>query len=197
MTDVAVREQKMALRRTVLAERAALTVDARQVASARVCDHLAEVPQVMASRALIAYAAFGAEANIDPLLAALIERGAGVLLPWVEGAELRLARVRDLEADLAPGWRGVREPRMSGRRPARADRVDLVLTPLVAFDDRGRRLGYGGGHFDRLLARVAPGTTVIGVAYAMQQCAVIPTETHDVPLDLVVTDDGVLQPGQS
>ena len=190
MTSHPVAEEKAALRSAVLAARAALPVADRVNASASIRHHLAALDEVTQARALIAYAAFGAEVDLDPLLEELIGSGAGVLLPWVDGKHLRLARVRSMEADLVPGWRGVREPRVSGRREARADRVDAVLVPLVAFGADGSRLGYGGGHFDRLLASTAPGTTKIGVAFAAQQCDCVPTEPHDVPLDIVVTEHG-------
>jgi 5-formyltetrahydrofolate cyclo-ligase len=148
------------------------------------------------ARAVLAYAAFGAEVDLDPVLRVLLRRGAGVLLPWVDGPTLGIARIRDLDADLAPGWRGVREPRVSGRRPARPDRVDAALVPLVAFDAAGHRLGHGGGHFDRLLARLAPGVPRIGVAFAVQQIPSVPSEAHDVPLDMVVTEAGVTRPAR-
>jgi 5-formyltetrahydrofolate cyclo-ligase len=180
--------RKAQLRSRLLAARSGLAGPVRAEASASICRQLLALPEVADARALIGYAAFGSEVSIDEVLVAALDRGAGVLLPWVEGAELGIARVRDLEADLAPGWRGVREPRASGRRPARPDRVEAALVPGVGFDRRGNRLGYGGGHFDRLLARLAPGTPVIGVAFAAQLLAELPTEAHDVPVDVVVTE---------
>ena len=187
-------ERKADLRRNVLDARAVLSLTERRTASATIRRHLARLPEVQRTRAVLAYAAFGAEVDLDPLLRRLIERGAGVLLPWVDGPRLHVARIRDLDGDLAPGWRGVREPRSSGRRAARPDRVDLALVPLVAFDDDGHRLGYGGGHFDRLLGELAPGTPRIGVAFSVQRLSRIPTEDHDIGLDAVVTESGLTRP---
>ena len=67
----------------------------------------------------------------------------------------------------------------------------LLLVPLLAFDDRLMRLGYGGGYYDRTLAAL-PGCRAIGFAYARQQVAFIPTGPFDVPLDAIVTEAGVL-----
>jgi 5-formyltetrahydrofolate cyclo-ligase len=109
------------------------------------------------------------------------------------GEDLAIARVRDLAADLAPGWRGVREPRSSGRRPARVERLDAAIVPGVAFDRRGHRLGYGGGHFDRLLARLRPAAVAVGVAFDTQLVEEIPTEPWDRAVDFVVTESGLLR----
>jgi 5-formyltetrahydrofolate cyclo-ligase len=178
---------KAALRSRVLAARADLPVTQRAAACATLHRRLLGLEELARARA---------EVDLDPVLRVLLRRGAGVLLPWVDGPTLGIARIRDLDADLAPGWRGVREPRVSGRRPARPDRVDAALVPLVAFDAAGHRLGHGGGHFDRLLARLAPGVPRIGVAFAVQQIPSVPSEAHDVPLDMVVTEAGVTRPAR-
>lgn len=75
--------------------------------------------------------------------------------------------------------------------PPDPDHVDAVIVPGVAFTADGRRLGQGGGWYDRFLPRLRPGTPTIGVAFAPQLVDDIPTEPHDVVLDLVVTDAGV------
>jgi 5-formyltetrahydrofolate cyclo-ligase len=185
--------RKPQLRSRLLSARSGLGAPARADANARICERLRTVPEVARARALIGYASFGSEVSIDPVLAEAIERGAGVLLPWVDGEDVGIARIRDLSADLAPGWRGVREPRVSGRRPARPDRVEAAIVPGVGFDRRGHRLGYGGGHFDRLLARLAPGTPVVGVAFDVQVLDAVPAERHDVPVDVLVTETMTLR----
>ncbi|MGH8885072.1 MAG: 5-formyltetrahydrofolate cyclo-ligase [Egibacteraceae bacterium] len=182
---------KTTLRSAVLAARAALPAEQRAAASAVVHRRLQGLPELRAARAALAYAAFGAEVDLDPWLQALLATGAGVFLPWVDGQQLGIARVCDLDADLVPGWRGVREPRAIGRRPARPDRLDAVVTPGVAFDRSGRRLGYGGGHFDRLLSTLRPETPVVGVAFEIQIIDAVPTATHDRAVDVVVTEAAV------
>ena len=71
----------------------------------------------------------------------------------------------------------------------------LVL-PLLAFDARGQRLGYGAGHYDRTLEklRALHPVTAIGLAYSAQECAEVPTEPTDQPLDMIVTEQGILRP---
>jgi 5-formyltetrahydrofolate cyclo-ligase len=181
---------KAALRSRVLAARAALPASARDDAAGRIRRHLLALPRLRDAKAVLGYAAFGSEPSIDGYLHTLIRRGVGVFLPWVEGDDLQVARVRDLDADVAPGWRGVREPRPSGRRPARPDRLHAAIIPAVALDRRGYRLGYGGGHFDRLLSRLSASTLVVGVAFEVQLVDAVPVEDHDRPVQVVVTEAG-------
>jgi 5-formyltetrahydrofolate cyclo-ligase len=69
--------------------------------------------------------------------------------------------------------------------------VDLVITPGLAFDRRGHRLGYGGGHYDRYFARLQRSALRVGVGFSIQLVDELPTEPSDRPVDLVVTDAGV------
>jgi len=177
-------ESKAALRHRVLTARA--SVGDLAAASAAVCRRLDHLPELAAARCVVGYAAFGSEVSVDPSLRRLLQAGVTVCLPWVEGDDLGISAVADL-ADLAPGWRGVREPPPATRRPLRPVRVDAFVVPGVAFDPSGNRLGYGGGHFDRLLARARRGAVVIGVALDEQVVARVPREPHDRPVDVVVT----------
>lgn len=187
----AIAAAKADARSSALRARAALSAEERSARSASVRAALTSLPELQEARAVLAYASFGSEVQLDPWLEALLTRGTGVLLPYVEGGTLGVARVRDLDADLAPGYRGIREPVRSGRRPARADRVDAAVVPGVAFDAAGRRLGYGGGFYDRLLEHLPTATPVIGVAFRAQLIEDVPVEPHDVTVDILVVDDAV------
>lgn len=186
---------KALLRSRLLASRAAIPLTDRRRASRRVCEALLTLPEVAGSRRLSAFAPTTAEVDILPAIERLLAGGLQVLLPWVDGDEVRLAQVQDLARDLAPGWRGVLEPvaglRAEGPDPAA---VEVAVIPGVGFDRRGNRLGYGGGHFDRLLARLGPATAVIGVAFEVQVVDDIPTEAHDVPVSVLVTEAHIRRP---
>ena len=72
--------------------------------------------------------------------------------------------------------------------------LDVVLVPLVGFDGRGFRLGYGGGFFDRTLAALAPRPLAVGVGFDLGRLEDLPAEDHDIPMDVIVTESGILQP---
>lgn len=176
---------KAALRRMLLNARAQLPPASRAAGAGEVCRTVAALPPVAAAQSVLGYAAFGSELIVDALLETLLARGTAVHLPWVDGDQLQAARVVDLAKDLTPGWRGVREP--VRREPVAVTILDVVVAPCVGFDRAGRRLGYGGGHFDRLLARLRPGALVVGVAFDEQMVDKVPTQAHDRTVDLVVT----------
>ena len=162
-------------------------------ASAAVSRRLSTLPELAAVRTVLGYAATPREVAIDAALDALIARGITVCLPWVAGSTLGVGAVVSLDA-LRPGWRGVREPPPQQRRPLRPSALDALVVPGLGFDAGGNRLGYGGGHFDRLLARTRRGAVVIGVALDEQICTAIPTGGHDRSVDVVVTPTRTLRP---
>jgi 5-formyltetrahydrofolate cyclo-ligase len=186
----AVDAQKRLVRQRLLAARG--LIGARDEAAAAVCRRLATLPELVTGRIVAGYAAHGSELSVDAALQQLLTEGVTVCLPWVQGVMLGLGVITDLEADLAPGWRGIREPRLP-RRPLRPQAVDAVLVPGVGFDPLGNRLGYGGGHFDRLLGRLRRGVPLIGVAYDEQVVTQLPVAPHDRPVDVVITPSRTLR----
>ena len=184
-------QTKRGLRRELRAARAALAPHDRAARSAAVRMHLEALPQLTAASSIAAYAAAGTEVDLDPWLRRVLARGATLALPVVLGEAVELAAVEDL-GELVRGWRGLREPPPQAAR-IRADAVDAAVVPGLGFDPHGGRLGQGGGHIDRLLAGLRSGVPVIGVAFGVQIVAAVPVEPHDVAVDLVVTEDGVLQ----
>lgn len=183
-------EAKQALRRRLLAARGA--VGGAQPAAAAVARRLATLPELALAHVVLGYASHGHELSVDAALSALLARGTTVCLPWVDGTRLGVAAVSDLHGDLAPGWRGVREPRVP-RQPVPAAALDAVIAPGVGFDLQGNRLGYGGGHFDRLLARLRRGVPIIGIAFDEQVVTTVPVAAHDRPVDIVITPTRTLR----
>jgi 5-formyltetrahydrofolate cyclo-ligase len=129
--------------------------------------------------------------EISPLGAMAAHRGA-TCLPVVVGPDMPL-RFRAWSAGeaLVPGGFGTRVPAAGAWC-----RPDILIVPLLAFDSRGYRLGYGGGFYDRTLAalRAEGGCLAIGLAFAGQQIARVPAGPHDAPLDLIVTEAGEIRP---
>ncbi|MDP8969615.1 MAG: 5-formyltetrahydrofolate cyclo-ligase, partial [Actinomycetota bacterium] len=177
------------------AVRAGLPPAAREAAATRIRRRLSALPELTAARAVLGYAAFGSEVDLDPFLRDCIAREVDVFLPRVEHGRLSIARVHDLDADLVPGWRGVREVPVRARPGARVEQLDAVVMPGVAFDRRAQRLGYGGGYFDRLLALLPAGIPTIGAAFDVQVVEAVPVEAHDRRVHVVVTESREIRPG--
>jgi 5-formyltetrahydrofolate cyclo-ligase len=128
------------------------------------------------------------EIDLRPLLHTLHARGLGVALPETTPRGNPLI-FRHWQPDSVM----VAEKFGTFRPDGPAVAPDLFLVPLLAFDRRGRRLGYGGGYYDRTLP-LYPGRPALGFAYAAQQVANLPAEPHDHPLDAIVTEAGVIIP---
>lgn len=133
------------------------------------------------------YVALPYEVQTRRLIDEMLSRGKRVVVPVIRprSKRLGLSELRDPEAELAPGWRGVPEPRK--RRPVPAAKLDLVLVPGVAFDRRGHRLGHGLGYYDRFLARLPRRIPTVGLAYACQLLNRLPVAAHDRAVQTVLT----------
>jgi 5-formyltetrahydrofolate cyclo-ligase len=182
-------EAKAAARRAVLLRRDALPGGERTLLSARIVATILNLPSYRDAGAVLAYASFGTELQTDELLRRVLADGKTLVLPRVERGGLGLYEVRDLAGDLAPGTWGIREPEPDRCPPADAGGVGFALVPGVAFDRGARRLGYGGGYYDRLLAGGLPeATPLVSGAFEVQILDKIPLDPHDAPVDVVVTE---------
>jgi 5-formyltetrahydrofolate cyclo-ligase len=133
------------------------------------------------------YWPMGEEMDPRPLMLALAAGGHVLALPVTPPRGQPLAfRAWVPGAALSPGRMGTSEP-VGGDEL----RPDILLVPLLAFDRAGRRLGYGGGYYDRTLAAL-PGAKAIGIAYAGQEMPEVPAGPQDFRLPLIATEAGVI-----
>jgi 5-formyltetrahydrofolate cyclo-ligase len=185
-------EEKRRLRRRIAALRAGVPAQRAAAAAGRIAAHLLADPAVARARRIALYAALPDEVPTRPLFEALAARRASLVFPRVQDERaLVFAAVADW-SELRPGRYGVLEPpaEAPAARPAQGD---LVLVPGVAFDRSGRRLGRGGGFYDRAFAPGAEGAPLlVGVAYAFQLVPVVPATPADRRMDGVVSEEGLL-----
>ncbi|MFU8841846.1 MAG: 5-formyltetrahydrofolate cyclo-ligase [Nitriliruptoraceae bacterium] len=180
-------DAKPPLRIAARAARRSLSDAERRAASLRIVARLLALPELRGAGTVLLYAALREEVDLATAVAPLRERGVRTLFPRVRGEALDLVAAADL-LTLQLGHRGVREPAGRVVDPAV---VDVAVVPGVAFDPRGGRLGAGGGHYDRLLARLPADATRIGVGFTCQLVPHVPTEPHDQRVEVVVTEGGV------
>lgn len=188
MSDFA--EEKRRLRSRMRDLRAALDSARRAAAAQAMTAHLARVAPWRQAACVGGYWPMGPEIDIRPALEIVAAAGCACALPAVVGRDRPLVFRAWAPGDgLEPGGFGTSVPPASRAAVA----PDLLLVPLLAFDARGFRLGYGGGYYDRTIAALrAAGRPVraVGIAFASQEVETVPVESFDQPLDAVATEDG-------
>jgi 5-formyltetrahydrofolate cyclo-ligase len=195
-SGAALRDAKIALRRDVLAKRDELAPEQRAAAAVAIANRIAAMPSFAQSRTVLLTLAFRSEWDTLPLVRSALAAGKTVALPRVDDARrmLELHALADPVADIVPGFRGIPEPRADAPTVSPAS-VDWVLVPGVAFDRDGRRVGYGGGYYDRLLPLLRPRIPRVAGAYDVQVVAHVPSSAHDLTVDAIVTETQTIVAG--
>jgi len=185
VSDVQLRKAEM--RAQVLARRSALPAGQRTAAGKLIRDAVLAAPQVQMAGTIAAYYSVGTEPDTRGLVYALWKRGSYVLLPLLRpDGDLDWASFEGPDS-LVAGPRGLREPGEPPRGVDAVARADVVLVPALAVDAAGRRLGRGGGSYDRALARVGPLVALIALLYDDELVEQVPTEGHDIPVRATVS----------
>ena len=194
MYDVAANliASKQALRQQQRDRRAALAQRAPAAAADRLASHALAALQPRPGLTVAFYQPLSTEISPLPLAKALAEQGCALALPVIVAPDTALVFCLYQFGDpLTTGPLGVQEP----STVAPAVRPDWLLVPLLAFDRNGGRLGYGGGYYDRSLQVLRAGMPVlaVGLAYAEQELAAVPTGPQDARLDAIVTEQAFIQ----
>lgn len=183
------------LRNEIRAARRALSRQQRRFGAVHCAEHLCGQSVFHTARRLAAYLPADGELDPTPIIERAWQMGKRVYLPvLIPHGENRLWFAEyQPDSVLAPNRFGILEPVGAARRRVHPLALDLVLTPLVAFDARGHRLGMGGGYYDRSFAyllrhRIWQRPRLIGLAYDFQKQAQLPAAKWDVPLQGIATD---------
>lgn len=181
------------LRRERLAVRLALDEKTHFAHSAAIEAHLTTLLLPLLPQTLAFCIPVRGEFDARPLATLLLERGWHAVVPVVE------VRAAPMSFRSWTPTSAMSLDRHGIPIPARglASLPTIVLLPLLAFDVQGYRLGYGGGYFDRTLVELVPPPLAIGVGFELARVADIRPQAHDLPLDIVVTEAGILCPGRN
>lgn len=180
---------RAALRGEKLAARMALAEDSRLALSARIEAHLLPLLTPLAPQTLAFCASVRGEFDAQPLVSLLIERGWRGAMPVVDAPDTPMSfRHWTPASAMGTDRYGIPVP-VEGETIA----PDIVLLPLVAFDSQGFRLGYGRGYFDRTLAALVPRPFSIGVGFEFARVKDIRPQPHDIRLDVIVTEAGIVR----
>ncbi len=182
---------KRSIRKEKIRWRSALPPEEARAKSAQIAANLKTLPEYTSARTILFYvSAKGNEVDTHSLIREALARGVRTLVPVTdfENNHLVVSELKDM-AELVPVRFGLLEPRPEAGRPTDPAETDVIIVPGVAFDRQCRRIGFGGGYYDRLLvnARIPS----IALAYEGQLVPQVPTDKHDISVSILVTESGI------
>lgn len=182
---------KPALRRALREKLSGMPEDLRHQKSLLASSFLASTPEFAAARVVMLYLSMPTEVDTSPLALKCWQAGKTVVVPKVSWDQRRMlpVEISSLNDHMTTSGPGVREP--IGGKPVPVDFIDLVVVPGLGFSARGYRIGRGMGFYDRFLAQGEFIGTSCGLAFEEQIVADLPVLDHDIPLSMLVTDQGI------
>lgn len=181
---------KQAIRQEMREKRKSLSPASYAKKCTEIQKNLEALPQWKQAKTLLLYVSMDEEVDTRRLICDALEKNRRVFVPKTNGDDLVICPLHDWN-ELKSGNFGIMEPcNILGK--THPELIDLILVPGVAFDQKGHRLGFGRGFYDRLLKQTKG--YKVGLAFSEQMVPVLPIEEHDVPLDLIITDQGLIYP---
>ena len=183
---------KKKTRQRVLQQRRAFSATEKTPAEQRMLKFLQSWEVFRQAKTIHIFISKTDEPDTSPIIESAWESGKTVAVPCVvpESFELFHSQLKSFE-DLSSGALGVLEPSPEGRIAMNPESFDLVIIPGVAFDRQGGRLGYGKGYYDRFLEQTA--AFRLALAFNFQVFEKVPTEKHDVPMNGILTESGIIE----
>lgn len=182
--------QRQTLRKEIRQRRNALSPREQQLAARRIHERLFEHPRMLTAKRVSLFLSFDGEINTRPLIETLWQQEKEVYLPVIHPfSKGHLLFLRyEKSSDMTHHPFGILEPKLDVRRVLPVSQLDVIVTPMVAFDAQGNRLGMGGGYYDRTLKNWRQnGPYPIGIAHDCQQVEGLTRESWDVPLPEILT----------
>lgn len=190
--DETLKPQKLQLRNELKARLVAMSEEARGEKSKAACRNLIETPQFQRSAVVMVYLSLPHEVDTAAIILAAWQQGKTVAVPKVSWQQRHMIPViiTSLDTGFSTEVGGLRNPITGAPMPI--EEIDLVVAPGLGFDRKGNRIGRGGSYYDRFFANKGLHAAKCGFAFEEQVVDTVPTDEHDVRMDMLVTDDEVL-----
>lgn len=185
---------KKTIRQVIIARRDSLHAEVIEAKSELIKKRLFSLVEFQQADTVLFYASFRSEVSTHQMIKESLEAGKKIALPRIANRPhgLELFRIKDFKQDLDRSAQGILEPLLEKTDQVSPGDIGLAVIPGVTFDERGYRLGYGGGYFDRLLARFEPSVPIIGLAFELQIVEPLPISAHDLPVRKIITEKRVI-----
>ncbi len=179
--------QKAALRKHLLEKRDAISAEFRDMSSNKIHQNLKQVDSFINSQNIACYFPIGSEIDTHNIMLGVLEQDKKMLLPKITENNMEFYIVPDLEK-LEKGRFDIMEPKDSCKK---AGNIDCILIPTIGISKSGDRLGYGRGYYDKFLS--STNAVKISLTYSKQIVKFVPSESHDIKIDLIITEDEIIK----
>lgn len=189
---------KKELRKQILQLRDTLTNEERREKSQKITNYIINHREFRSADRVLLFASYKSEVDTTAIMEYALESGKPVYFPKIQDNEMEFYRIFS-EEELYEGYKGIREPKPQEEirfEPVEGENI-LILMPGVVFDLEGNRIGYGGGFYDRFLARIKNCMDICRVAFAFEcqlvENGMIQPEQHDICIDYIVTENKIYE----
>ena len=181
------------LRKEKIRARESLSEEERVKLSVAICERILETPEYASAETIFIYKWFNSEVKLDRLETQAAADGKRLIYPLcISKTEMLAIEPGAGDEAWKKGFAGISEPALEKGTVIDPSEIDLVISPCVSFDDDCRRLGMGGGFYDRYLPQCTE-SKIIAAAYELQKSAEIPICDYDFPVDAVVTETRLIR----
>lgn len=183
---------KKLLRKSMIEKRDALEASYRASADIRINNILIKEDYYKTSKNIFIYLGFGSEINTSIYIKEFLKDGKKIYVPRIKKGTriMEAVEIHDLE-DLKENNYGILEP-SDEEQGVNKEALDLIILPGIAFDEKGGRLGYGGGYYDIFLQDISIDVTRVALAYEFQIVNSIPLEEHDIKANYIITEERII-----
>ena len=185
--------RKKLIRERMHKQRNSLSFEEVREKSKKIKDTLFSLSYIKESNKIMTYVSFKNEVSTIDIINELLKMGKEIIVPICDTKDYTLIPSRILSMDeLSVSYFGIMEPKEPFIRPVDPKDIDVILVPGLAFDRNRNRLGHGKGFYDRFLRSVKDDAIKIALAYDFQILDSIPAEDWDIPMDLIITNKGIV-----
>jgi len=190
--DEALTQQKLQLRNELKSRLVAMSVEARSEKSKTTCRNLIETPQFQQAAVVMIYLSLPHEVDTAAVILSAWQQGKTVAVPKVSWQQRHMIPViiTSLDTGFSTDVGGLRNPITGAPMPI--EEIDLVVSPGLGFDRKGNRIGRGGSYYDRFFANKKLRAVKCGFAFEEQVVDTVPTDEHDMQMDMLVTNDEII-----
>lgn len=185
---------KSEARKKILGIRNNLKLEEVEQKSKIIMDKITSLDEYKDSKVVFIYMSFKNEVKTYDLIERMLIENKRVVIPYTDTKNTVIipSEIKSLKDDLVLNPFGYYEPVLEKAKQVEIEELDLIIAPGVVFDDSLNRVGFGKGYYDRILSKKRKDTRVIAVAFEFQVLDEVPTEPHDIKMDMIITEERII-----